>query len=108
MGMARYRVTLHVLPVGSCRPLNGRDPLTASRVVEAPCAQRAACELARPYIDAGLTVDWSVRRSGVRRLGRHWQGRFTPDGDDGLGGVREPRRPYPPIGSATATIDPAA
>lgn len=107
--MARYRVSVRVWPVASCRPLNARDTFSARRVVLAPCAQEAACELAAPYVEAGLVVDWTVRRAGARRLGRRWSGRFVPDDDDGTAGVREPRRPRPSAGSAAAALDtPAA
>lgn len=107
--MARYRVSLQVRPVPACPPLNARDALPARRVMEAPCAQAAACALARPYVDAGLVVDWTVRRAGVRRLARRWSGRFTPEaGDDGTAGVREPRRPHPPAGSTAAAAEPPA
>jgi hypothetical protein len=102
--VASFRVTLRVLPVRSCRPLNARDALTARRVVQAPCARVAACQLAKPYVDAGLVVEWSARR-----LGRRWRGSFVPDdGDDGSAGVREPRRPRQPTGSAAAAIEPSA
>lgn len=107
--MKRYRVSVRVWPVASCRPLNAQDTLSARRVVLAPCAQQAACDLAAPYVEAGLVVDWTVRRAGVRRLGRRWSGRFVPDdGDDGAAGVREPRRPRPPAGSAAAAVEPPA
>ena len=107
--MARYKVTVRVGDVTSCAPRHFRDGLTARRSVHAPCAQAAACELAAPYVDAGLAVDWTVRRAGLRRLGRRWSGRFVPDDGDGLAGVREPRRPYPSAGSAGAVADvPAA
>jgi hypothetical protein len=108
--MARYRVSLLVRPVPDCPPLNARDAIPARRVVPAPCAREAACKLARPYLDAGLVVDWTVRRAGVRGLGRRWCGQFVPgDGDDGTAGVREPRRPQPPAGNATAAAElPAA
>ncbi len=107
--VACYRVTVRVLPVRSCRPLNARDVLTARRLVLAVCARAAACELAAPYVDAGLVVDWAVRRAGLRRLGRRWSGTFIPDGgDDGSAGVREPRRPYPSAGGAAVALEPPA
>jgi len=94
--MARFRVTARV-------PLAAPDGLTMTRIVTAPCAQAAACEVAAPYVDAGLSVDWSGRRVGLGGLRRRWSGRFVPgDGDDGLAGVREPRRPHPPAGTTTA------
>lgn len=60
--------------------------------------------LARPPV-------WVARRSGPLGLLRRpttgrW--RINDDPDDGLGGVREPRRPIPPAGSAAAAIDPYA
>ena len=95
--------------VRPCGPLNARDALTATRTVQAACARAAACELAAPYVDAGLVVEWKVRRAGIGQLGRRWSGRFVPDGgDDGLGGVREPRRPRPPAGSAFVAVRPPA
>src|SRR5947209_15307633 len=97
--MTEYRVSLRVWPV----------PTYAHRLMVAPCAQRAACELGTPYVEAGLVVDWRVRRVGVHRFGRRWSGRFVPGDDDGLAGVREPRRPWPSAGSAAAAIEaPAA
>jgi hypothetical protein len=102
--VTRFHVTLRVLPVRSCRPLNARDALTARRVVQAPCARAAACQLATPYVDAGLVVEWNARR-----LARRWRGSFVPDdGDDGSAGVREPRRPRPSAGSAAPAVEPPA
>jgi hypothetical protein len=101
--MARYQVSLNVLPVQSCPPLNEHDGIGARRTLKAPCARDAAGALAAPYLDAGLVVDWKVRRTGLLRLGRRWHGQFAPGGDDGLAGVREPRRPRPSNGSAAAT-----
>lgn len=105
----RYRVTAHMLPARSCPPLNSRDTLIARRVVQAPCARAAACQLAEPYVAAGLVVDWSARRAGVRRLAQRWRGLFIPDnGEDGTAGVREPRRPRTPVDSAAAAREPPA
>jgi hypothetical protein len=105
--MTRYAVSLTAHPVKGCRPLNHRDALSARRVVAAPCAQWAACEVAAPYLQAGLVVDWRAHRAGLRRIGRSWRGWFSPgDGDDGLSGVREPRRPHPSVGSAAAADKP--
>ena len=105
----QYRVFVRVWPVASCRPLNASDSFSAHRVVLAPCAQEAACELASPYVEAGLVVDWTARRAGVRRFGRRWSGRLVPDDrDDETAGVREPRRPRPPAGSAAAAVEPPA
>jgi hypothetical protein len=105
--MTRYSVSLTVHPVKGCGPLNRRDAFSAHRVVKAPCAQWAACDLAAPYLNAGLQVEWRARRAGPRRIGRSWSGSFSPgDGDDGRSGVREPRRPHPPVGSAAAAKEP--
>jgi hypothetical protein len=50
---------------------------------------------------------WSARQLGPFGLRRRTAGRWHIDGgDDGLGGVREPRRPLPPAGSASAALDP--
>lgn len=108
--MARYAVSLLVRPVPPCPPLNERDALPSRQVVRAPGARAAACELAEPYLGAGLVVDWTVRRARLCRLGRRWSGQFVPgDGNDGVAGVREPRRPRPPAGAATAAAEiPAA
>jgi hypothetical protein len=53
---------------------------------------------------------WAARRRGPLGLGRRTTGRWAGygDDDDGLGGVREPRRPAPSAGSAAAAIDPHA
>ena len=55
--VTRYRMALKEWPVASGRPLKGRDTLSARRVVLAPCARQAACELAAPYVGVGLVVD---------------------------------------------------
>ena len=60
--------------------------------------------LARPAV-------WVARPVGpLGRLRRPATGRWRPQGDDddGLDGVREPRRPYPSAGSASAAADPNA
>jgi hypothetical protein len=49
---------------------------------------------------------WTTRRLGVLGLGRRRSGRWAQFGDDdGLGGVREPRRPLPSSGSASAAVE---
>src|SRR4051794_19665769 len=54
---------------------------------------------------------WTARQLGLlglRRLGlgRRSAGRLSPgDDDDGLSGVREPRRPIPPTFSASLALD---
>ena len=103
--MARYKVLLQAHPT-ACTPLNARDAVEAHGLVSAPCARDAAREVAAPYVGLGLTVDWQVRRAGIGRAGRRWRGQFAPDGgDDGKAGVREPRRPRPSPGSASAVAE---
>jgi len=54
---------------------------------------------------------WVARPTGIRGLRRRTAGRWSIGNgdDDGLGGVREPRRPYPSAGSTAAELDlPAA
>jgi hypothetical protein len=56
---------------------------------------------------------WVARSTGIRGLRRRTTGRGMivddNNGDDGLGGVREPRRPFPSAGSAAAELElPAA
>ena len=94
--MANYVVTVcatyPVAMVGCMAP----KALTDRRTVRAACARDAACELASAYVNAGMTVDWSVRRSGFRGVSRPRRGRFVPDTPgDGPAGVGEPRRPGP-------------
>lgn len=104
--MPRYLVSI----VATSRAAPAAAPLavalTGRRVVMAPCAQAAACDLASAYISAGLLVEWKARRTGARRLGPRWEGQFVPGDDDGLAGVREPRRPAPSAGSMSAAAEP--
>jgi hypothetical protein len=72
----------------------GEDPYRLARDVMTPLRELSRCGI------------WSVRRRGVLGTGRRMNGAWAGhDGDDGLGGVREPRRPLPPTGSASAAID---
>jgi hypothetical protein len=53
---------------------------------------------------------YTVRRRGLLRPGGRTNGSWTgqdPD-DDGLSGVREPRRPLPSAGSASVALEPPA
>jgi hypothetical protein len=70
----------------------------------------AACDvMAGAGLDDGWVGIWTVRRKGPLPGRRRWTGRFGWGDDDGLGGVREPRRPKPSAGSASVTLDlPAA
>jgi len=72
------------------------DPYRLVRDVTAPMQELSRCGI------------WTVRRRGVLRRGRRLSGRWTGGEDDGLGGVREPRRPLPSAGSASAALDPPA
>jgi hypothetical protein len=73
----------------------------------------SAAAIARDVIEPLREVSrcgvWTARRKGVRlgvkRVSGGWNTAFP--GDDGLGGVREPRRPLPPDGHLTAEVDPA-
>jgi hypothetical protein len=77
-----------------------------------------AAERARRSIEAALgpavrftrPAVWVARRRGPLGVGRRSAGRWAPRGgdDDGLAGVREPRRPAPSAGSAAAAVDPYA
>lgn len=51
---------------------------------------------------------WVARRRGPLGLRRRTTGLWSIGNgdDDGLGGVREPRRPRPSTGSAAAAVDP--
>lgn len=97
--MARFRVTAYASRVGA--PGN---PVQLRSSVTAACARDAACELAAAYVDAGLTVVWRARHVGPLGWTRRWAGTFTPGDDDGLAGVREPRRQPPSAGSAAAAL----
>jgi len=89
------------------------------RVVVTRSGRDAECAADRALIDINRALApssrfarapvWTARRRGLLGLGRRNSGRWSiGDGDDGLGGVREPRRPIPPAGSASAAIDPTA
>jgi hypothetical protein len=78
---------------------------------DAQCAaERALTDIQRALApDAALRhAVWTARKVGVAGLRRVSTGQW-PDDDDGLAGVREPRRPLPSAGSAAVTLDePAA
>jgi hypothetical protein len=68
-----------------------------------------AYDLADRIDHDGTVAHWVARRRGVLGRGRRWGGRIGgTGGDDGLSGVREPRRPLPSAGSAAAAVDPHA
>lgn len=98
--MAIYMLSACATP--SANPLAAAGPIAQNlrARVRARSARDAACQLAVRYVDLGMSVEWSARRSAsLGRFGRHWRGRFVPElGDDGDAGVRERRRPVPPLG----------
>lgn len=90
------------------------------RIVLTRAGRDADCAADRALIDINraLAPDvrfarppvWTARRLGPLSLRRRTSGRWSIGGgdDDGLGGVREPRRPSPSAGSASAEADPMA
>ena len=82
--------------------------VTVVVVAEADDPYRLAFDVTSPMRGLSRCGIWTVRRRGVLRRGRRMTGRWNGSGDDGLGGVREPRRPMPPAGSASAALDPPA
>ena len=83
---------------------NGRD---------AACAAERALQMLKFALGPGVAFTrpavWVARRRGpLRLLGRSGGLWDSGDDDDGLGGVREPRRPAPFAGSAAAAADPNA
>lgn len=82
----------------------GRNPSCAAdrAVIDLSRALGAQTRFTRPPV-------WQARRKGLLGLGQRTAGRWPIDGDDdGLGGVREPRRPIPPAGHASIALDPPA
>jgi hypothetical protein len=104
--MSRYLVSIEATPPTLPSDAAPARTLRARGVVVAPCANAAARDLASYYLSAGLVVEWRVRRTGLRRMGQQWSGRLIPGDDDGLSGVREPRRPAPSTGTLSVALDP--
>ena len=75
-----------------------RDPASLAHDVVDPLREVSRCGI------------WTARRKGVpiriRRVSGGWT--TSSPGDDGLGGVREPRRPLPPNGHLSVEADPTA
>lgn len=80
-------------------------------VVTGSCSNAAtlAHDVIEPLREVSRCGVWTARRKGVhlspRRVSGGWNTAYP--GDNGLGGVREPRRPLPPDGQLTAEVDPA-
>ena len=130
-GVHRYRVvvTAQLTPMSAVdaarlRALTGSSVrVLAVDVVRIELDQRgpdASCAADRALIRVNRALApavrfvrppvWVARRVGpLGRLLRSATGRWSIGGDDdGLGGVREPRRPAPSAGSAAAAVDPDA
>ena len=90
------------------RPSAGVLTIVVTRRTDDPvgCAHDVVQQL-RPVSRCGV---WTARRKGVtprlRRVSGGWGRAYPGDGDDGLGGVREPRRPLPPDGHLAAELEP--
>ena len=124
--MARFRVAVTMqlstpASVAAARLRVIRDAqveelgLDIVRVVVDQHGRDSKCAAQRAFVDvskalAGVTFlrppAWTTRQLGLVGLRRRSGGRFGTGGDDdGLGGVREPRRPIPPTFSASLALD---
>jgi hypothetical protein len=124
--MPRYRLTftaqvtqLSSIDLARLRPLAKMTatPIAADMVrIVVECEGRdARCAAERAYLDISGVLPawrfarspvWSARQLGLLGLGRRSSGRLPLGGDDdGLAGVREPRRPLPPSRSAAIALD---
>ena len=122
--MPRYeiRATAYVEPgqsidVAALRALVGGEVehvspgiVTVVVVDETDDPKKLACRVTGTMSELSRCGIWTVRRRGALRRARRMQGAWSglEGGDDGLGGVREPRRPMPSTGSASAALDPPA
>jgi hypothetical protein len=124
--MARYRVVITMqvsapasVAAARLRALRDAEAKDVApdmlRVVVDRHGRDARCAARRAFDDINqLLFDmrmlrppvWSARQLGLLGLRRRSSGRLSPgDDDDGLGGVREPRRPIPPTFSASLALD---
>ena len=124
--MARYRVTVTLQVSGpasvaaarlrTLRPAESKDvgPDMLRVVIDrqgrdARCAaHRAFAEINQVLFDMRMVRPpvWTARQLGLLGMRRRSSGRLSPgDDDEGLGGVREPRRPIPPTFSAALALD---
>ena len=125
--MARYRVAVTAQLTEACLVDAGRVRVLADgtltqlapdmvRIEVVRAGRDAHCAAERAFMDISRALApsrfarppvWSARQLGLLGLlGRRSGGRLSIGGDDdGLGGVREPRRPRPPAGSASVALD---
>jgi len=102
------------IDVAELRRLTGGDVemvspgvITVLVVAEADDPYRLARDVTAPMRELSRCGIWTVRRRGMLPIRRRVTGAWTGlgRGDDGLGGVREPRRPMPSAGSGSVALD---
>jgi len=124
--MARYRVTVTLqvsapasVAAARMRTLRAAEAKDVGpdmlRVVIDRHGRDAGCAAHRAFAEINQLLfgmrmlrppAWTARQLGLLGLRRRSSGRLSPgDDDDGLGGVREPRRPIPPTFSASLALD---
>ena len=98
---------LRSLVDGDVRLLS-RDVVSVVVTAESDDPWRVAFDVVGPLREVSRCGIWTARRRGVLGLGRRVNGGWSGSGldDDGLGGVREPRRPRPSGDSASVALDP--
>ena len=84
--------------------------ITVHVVAEVDDPHRLACDVTAPMRELSRCGIYTVRRRGVLRIRRRVTGAWTGlgRGDDGLGGVREPRRPMPSAPPSSVALEPPA
>jgi hypothetical protein len=89
--------------------VEGSDPVTIVVTAAAPSGEQLSASVVGALCGITRCGIWTVRRRGLLGLGGRATGRWSADGpDDGLGGVREPRRPLPSAGSTSMALEPPA